>query len=547
MFSLIITVVSVALFVAVAAATMYSGGDALQDGASAADAAKLASQAQQLQGAAEFYASATGAYPVALADLVSGEYLTSIPSPSLALAETSGSTSKSWELVLAGHPVFAVQSVPVAVCEALNLQAFGVKGIPKLARTLYSAQCFGPDVDHLTVVSAKFGGELLSVAGNPLAPVKLGTVLTTAPPALDSSDTTDAGWLKVPDAGAAAPAPGSSLITFTVTDSSTGVVLATAGPSGSVPVGTGAFTSSTMVGPGTVSSAVALPIANAAGDYVLAASPGASATRTLVVKNVSTSSGAVHTRWRAYGFDQTEWAPGVTRSSDCGAVLAPQATCSVTIGLSVPASGDFRTVHPNAYSKEYLWSQLLFIQGVADPLQGSLDVVATQSSAYLTANFFKAPVDYGSFRVQIAATGAPSLLTLNLTSVDGESLANISNRDYGNGYAYAGAGPGTTVSTGTHTYKWRMNNMNAPLGGTSGSVEISSVNSQAFAMTSMAEVSSGNIYLEFKDPYVSDTGSMVLLPPAGGVANPIWCVTYQRKAPGNVTRKVGEAVAGACL
>lgn len=79
MFSLIITIVSIALVVALVAATMYHGGDTLTQGRTTADAAAFVSGAQQVGGAAVMYLSLEGEAAATVADLVTAKYLASEP------------------------------------------------------------------------------------------------------------------------------------------------------------------------------------------------------------------------------------------------------------------------------------------------------------------------------------------------------------------------------------------------------------------------------------------------------------------------------------
>lgn len=65
MFSLIITIISIALVVALVAATMYYGGSALNQGTEKADAASFVSGAQQITGAVSLFKSLEGVTPAA--------------------------------------------------------------------------------------------------------------------------------------------------------------------------------------------------------------------------------------------------------------------------------------------------------------------------------------------------------------------------------------------------------------------------------------------------------------------------------------------------
>lgn len=82
MFSLIITIVSIALVVALVAATMYHGGDVLTQGRDQADAAAFVAGAQQISGAASMAAalSADAATDTAsITALVAADYLANVP------------------------------------------------------------------------------------------------------------------------------------------------------------------------------------------------------------------------------------------------------------------------------------------------------------------------------------------------------------------------------------------------------------------------------------------------------------------------------------
>lgn len=85
MFSLIITIVSIALVVALVAATMYHGGDTLTQGRTTADAAAFVSGAQQIAGAQVMHLSLTGVPALTVvggvdgSDLVLDKYLSSAP------------------------------------------------------------------------------------------------------------------------------------------------------------------------------------------------------------------------------------------------------------------------------------------------------------------------------------------------------------------------------------------------------------------------------------------------------------------------------------
>lgn len=83
MFSLIITIISIALVAALALATLYYGGSAFNRGSAGAEAARLINEGQQLNGAvaiAEADAAAGGTAVTNWDGLVTGNYLSQLPS-----------------------------------------------------------------------------------------------------------------------------------------------------------------------------------------------------------------------------------------------------------------------------------------------------------------------------------------------------------------------------------------------------------------------------------------------------------------------------------
>lgn len=83
MFSLIITIISIALVAALALATLYYGGSAFNRGSAGAEASRLINEGQQLNGAvaiAEADAAAGGTAVTTWEGLVTGNYLSQLPS-----------------------------------------------------------------------------------------------------------------------------------------------------------------------------------------------------------------------------------------------------------------------------------------------------------------------------------------------------------------------------------------------------------------------------------------------------------------------------------
>lgn len=115
MFSLIITIVSIALVVALVAATMYHGGDTLTQGRTTADAAAFVAGAQQVGGAAVMYLSLEGQEATTVAQLVTEKYLASAP--------VVKGTALAIPAAAADANLVSSTVTSDAVCEAINKAA----------------------------------------------------------------------------------------------------------------------------------------------------------------------------------------------------------------------------------------------------------------------------------------------------------------------------------------------------------------------------------------------------------------------------------------
>lgn len=106
MFSLIITVVSIALVAILTYVAIYYGGSAWSNSKQKADAATMINSGQQIAGAVQMYRNDTGNVPADLSELVSNsKYLTAIPEG----AWTTGTNS-------------VVSAVSEAQCMEINSQ-----------------------------------------------------------------------------------------------------------------------------------------------------------------------------------------------------------------------------------------------------------------------------------------------------------------------------------------------------------------------------------------------------------------------------------------
>jgi type II secretory pathway pseudopilin PulG len=124
MFSLIITIISIALVAALALATLYFGGDAFNQGSAKAAAATIVNQASQINGANTLHFLDKQEYNTVLSDgvtdpandLVDGGYLSSLPSP-------GDSATGDYAVTAVDDPSITLDGVKKAVCEAVNIQS----------------------------------------------------------------------------------------------------------------------------------------------------------------------------------------------------------------------------------------------------------------------------------------------------------------------------------------------------------------------------------------------------------------------------------------
>ena len=84
MFSFVITIISIALVVVLAAATLYYGGTPFEKTSERADIARVLQEANKISGALELYKADNGSFPTGTpteiaAALVNGKYLSQFP------------------------------------------------------------------------------------------------------------------------------------------------------------------------------------------------------------------------------------------------------------------------------------------------------------------------------------------------------------------------------------------------------------------------------------------------------------------------------------
>lgn len=205
MFSLIITIASIALVVALVAATLYHGGDVLTKGQDAAAAAEVITQGQQVLAAAVVYNSERGQWPLNEQELLDEGYLKSLPTitaekPKFELISSAYAegTNKTWTMPFARVPLFKLTaSVPENVCREVNKQTRGDAGILKKASNQVTAQCFGDSTNNLTVIVTLNKNTVEGVL--PVDKVLVGSLAPVI------SNPSSSEWLVTPDQGNVAP------------------------------------------------------------------------------------------------------------------------------------------------------------------------------------------------------------------------------------------------------------------------------------------------------------------------------------------------------
>jgi len=319
MFSLIITIISVALVAILAIAALYYGGSSFNDGTVKAQAAQLIVEGQQIEGAVTIFYSDNERYPTDLNELVSSGYLTSIPDGTVAmLTPSSGvalAASAGWVTPTSGQPTYEI-SAPVtdAVCEAVNQTSLGSNGIPAQAYASYSTQCYYSATAQADLVVVTLSGTGTSTGlANSLPPIDVAPPSAVAPWAGGPIS----GWQVPPSVPSNGSGPGSTSSSSTGgSDSSSSGSTA----SSATPVSSGLTWSQLSVNLGTV-----------------ATGQTSNPVTVSLVNNSTTTIDLYNTNWNT--------PPDLSVSYGCSEFLAPGQSCPMQLSLNAltpgPASGDF--------------------------------------------------------------------------------------------------------------------------------------------------------------------------------------------------------------
>lgn len=146
MFSLIITIVSIALVVALVAATMYYGSDVADKGRSEATVAQSLNELAQVKAALTSYHAQTGQHAPNLQALVP-DYMTSVPEGwGVDLPSPTAIKFESTRVLQAGTPEDRLR-----ICNGINQRLGLYTKHPELAGA-------PPSCDDTTVVNSTFSG-----------------------------------------------------------------------------------------------------------------------------------------------------------------------------------------------------------------------------------------------------------------------------------------------------------------------------------------------------------------------------------------------------
>lgn len=301
MFSLIITIISIALVAALALATLYYGGAAFTRGHADAQAAKVRNQSQQLLGANELFKVNHGRYALNVAELVSADYLKSAP---VARAAVQAALADSaWFMPLPGESLFLLETNFPEACRSINEDGYGKRAILPGVLEDIQVQCYGPSTAALYSMAAKDprAVEALLNAAPEAVPVPIPVVVAAVP----TSDT-DELWVVPPGEGTLR---GGSEET---PDNGNGGGAPDTGNGGSTPTGVLTPYSSTL-GMGTTT--VGTP-------------------RTEVFTFQNSGTGAM--TLTALNFSATQFS---ATANECTGALAAGASCSVTVQYAPTAVG----------------------------------------------------------------------------------------------------------------------------------------------------------------------------------------------------------------
>lgn len=158
MFSLIVTVVSIALVAALALASIYYGSRIADEAGAKARATTLVNQGEQITAAARLFYTEQGHTPSSLAQLVETGYLNSIPVPvglqvaKFSLISEAYAADATWTWDAPTQSLALVRAVSDGtVCAQVNRISFDRAVVEDAVDTRFRVQCYG-DAPSYTVI-----------------------------------------------------------------------------------------------------------------------------------------------------------------------------------------------------------------------------------------------------------------------------------------------------------------------------------------------------------------------------------------------------------
>lgn len=299
MFSLIIAIIAIALVVLLTVLGTYHLGGTVNQAAAQSEASRLKNEEQQILAAVDMFRADHATWPRDVEELVSRGYLTSLPKGPISVASVKkvkfvsaayAADISGWGTPLANEPIYtSLGSVSKEVCQAYNLASRGDDGILVDPYTALPSQCYGADGSY-RLVFYRAAPHIPSLSAA-LAGARAGAL-----PAPGGSDT--AGWDTAP----------SGAIKVPVRD----------------PQDTGE------------ARLAATPPTLSFGEVTVGEASGP---RTITLSNVGDEP--------LTGLALPTAPAGLTQTtSNCGATLAPGASCTVGYTLQVQAQGPYsQTMH----------------------------------------------------------------------------------------------------------------------------------------------------------------------------------------------------------
>ena len=126
MFNLIISIIAIALVVALAGASLYYGGDAFSQGSSEAKAATFVNQAQQIQAAATLFEVTQGGEATSIANLTANGFMSAVPL--VASGTGAWDVDSTVDVVHVTSPMaeLADAGITPQICDLINENGSGV-------------------------------------------------------------------------------------------------------------------------------------------------------------------------------------------------------------------------------------------------------------------------------------------------------------------------------------------------------------------------------------------------------------------------------------